>query len=104
VFIAAHGVAVQGTPEWWFCVPEADTHRGNAVWSSRPRVPIVIAFTVLVAGNNPPKPGTAPSLAALAAKLAIGVGLTMIAIRQYRKLGRPKPPKKPPSGRRASTT
>ena len=57
---------------------------------------IVIAFTVLVTGNNPPKPSTAPSLAALAAKLAIGVGLTVIAIRQYRKLGQPKPPKKPP--------
>jgi hypothetical protein len=57
---------------------------------------IVIAFTVLVTGNNPPKPSTAPSLAALAAKLAIGVGLTVIAIRQYKKMGKPKPPKKPP--------
>ena len=38
-FIAANGVAVQGTPEWSFCVPEADTHRGNAAWSSRPGVP-----------------------------------------------------------------
>ena len=34
--------------------------------------------------------------AALAAKLAIGVGLTVIAIRQYKKMGKPKPPKKPP--------
>ena len=57
---------------------------------------IVIAFTVLVTGNNPPKPSTAPSLAALAAKLAIGAGLVVIAIRYYRKLGKPKPPKKPP--------
>jgi hypothetical protein len=57
---------------------------------------IVIAFTVLVTGNNPPKPSTAPSLAALAAKLAIGAGLLVIAIRHYRKLGQPKPPKKPP--------
>jgi hypothetical protein len=57
---------------------------------------IVIAFTVLVTANNPPKPSTAPSLAALAAKLAIGVGLTVIAIRQYRRMGKPKPPKKPP--------
>jgi Sap-like sulfolipid-1-addressing protein len=57
---------------------------------------IVIAFTVLVTGNNPPKPGTAPSLAALAAKLAIGVGLLVIAIRDYRRIGKPKPPKKPP--------
>ncbi len=57
---------------------------------------IVIAFTVLVTDNKPPKPSTAPSLAALAAKLAIGAGLLVIAIRQYRKLGTPKPPKKPP--------
>ncbi|HMD26767.1 MAG TPA: GAP family protein, partial [Streptosporangiaceae bacterium] len=57
---------------------------------------IVIAITVFVTGNNPPKPSTAPSLAALAAKLAIGVGLTVIAIRQYKKMGKPKPPKKPP--------
>jgi hypothetical protein len=57
---------------------------------------IVITFTVLVTGNKPPKPNTAPSLAALAAKLAIGVGLTVIAIRHYRRLGKPKPPKKPP--------
>ena len=57
---------------------------------------IVIAGTVLVTGNNPPKPSTAPTLAALAAKLAIGAGLLVIAIRYYRKLGKPKPPKKPP--------
>ena len=56
---------------------------------------IVIAFTVLVTGNNPPNPSTAPSLAALAAKFAIGVGLTVIAIRQYRKMGKPKPEKDP---------
>jgi hypothetical protein len=57
---------------------------------------IVIAFTVFVTGNKPPKPNTTPSLAALAAKLAIGVALTVIAIRHYQKMGKPKPPKKPP--------
>ena len=57
---------------------------------------IVIAFTILVTGNNPPKPSTAPSLAALAAKLAIGAALLVIALRYYRKLGKPRPPKKPP--------
>jgi threonine/homoserine/homoserine lactone efflux protein len=57
---------------------------------------IVIALTVLVTGNKPPKPSTTPSLAALAAKLAIGTGLLLIAIRQYRKMGKPKPPKKTP--------
>jgi hypothetical protein len=35
---------------------------------------IVIAFTVFITGNKPPQPSTAPSLAALAAKLAIGLG------------------------------
>jgi Sap, sulfolipid-1-addressing protein len=57
---------------------------------------IVIACTILLTQNKPPKPSTAPSLAALAAKLAIGAGLLVIAIRYYRKLGKPKPPKKPP--------
>jgi hypothetical protein len=57
---------------------------------------IVIAVTILVTGNNPPKPSTAPSLAALAAKLAIGAALLVIALRYYRKLGKPRPPKKPP--------
>jgi threonine/homoserine/homoserine lactone efflux protein len=57
---------------------------------------IVVTVTVLATGNNPPKPSTAPSLAALAAKAAIGVVLVTIAIRHIRARGRPKPPKKPP--------
>ena len=57
---------------------------------------IVIAVTVLATGNNPPKQDTAPSLAALAVKIAIGVGLIVIAIRQRRKMHQPKKPKKPP--------
>src|SRR5664279_3257363 len=56
----------------------------------------VIALTILVTGNKPPKPSTAPSLAALAVKILIGVVLLVIAVRQYRRLGRPKPPKDPP--------
>ena len=56
----------------------------------------VVTITVLATGNNPPKPSTAPSLAALAAKVAIGVVLVIIAIRHIRARGRPKPPKKPP--------
>ncbi len=56
----------------------------------------VIALTVLVTGNKPPAPSTAPSLAALAAKIAIGVGLVLIAIRQRRRMGQPKKPKKTP--------
>jgi Sap, sulfolipid-1-addressing protein len=57
---------------------------------------IVVALTVVVTGNKPPKPNTAPSLAALAVKMAIGVALVLIALRQRRRMGKPRPPKKPP--------
>ena len=57
---------------------------------------VVVAVTVLVTGNKPPQPNTAPSLGALAAKMAIGVALVLIAIRQRRRMGKPKPPKKTP--------
>src|SRR5215470_9680815 len=57
---------------------------------------VVVTVTVLATGNNPPKPSTAPSLAALAAKIAIGAVLLVIAVRHIRARGRPKPPKKPP--------
>jgi threonine/homoserine/homoserine lactone efflux protein len=57
---------------------------------------IVVTATVLVTGNKPPKPSTAPSLAALAVKILIGVVLLAIAVRQWRKMGRPKKPKKTP--------
>jgi len=67
---------------------------------------IVIAVTVLVTGNNPPKSNTAPLAGPRsAAKLAIGAGLLVIAIRYYRKLGQPKTAEKsPPDGRPTSTT
>jgi len=57
---------------------------------------IVVTVTVLATGNNPPKPSTAPSLAALAIKIVLGVVLVVIAVRHIRARGRPKPPKKPP--------
>lgn len=57
---------------------------------------VVVTLTVLVTGNKPPKPNTAPSLAALAVKIAIGVALVLIAVRQRRRMGKPRPPKKPP--------
>jgi hypothetical protein len=57
---------------------------------------IVVTVTVVATGNNPPKPNTAPSLADLAVKIAIGVILVAIAVRQRRRLGQPKKPKKPP--------
>jgi len=57
---------------------------------------IVVTVTVLATGNNPPQPNSAPSLAALAVKIAIGVVLVAIAVRHIRRKGHPKPPKKPP--------
>jgi zinc transporter ZupT len=56
----------------------------------------VVTITVLATGNNPPKPKTVPSLAALAVKIAIGVILVVIAVRHRRKMAQPRPPKKPP--------
>jgi hypothetical protein len=57
---------------------------------------VVIAITVLITGNKPPEANTAPSLAALAVKIAIGFVLLVVAERQRRKMGRPKKPKKTP--------
>jgi threonine/homoserine/homoserine lactone efflux protein len=57
---------------------------------------IVVAVTVVATGNNPPKPNTAPSLASLAVKIALGALLLFIGVRRYRRLGQPKKPKKPP--------
>ena len=57
---------------------------------------IVVTITVLATGNNPPKPSTAPSLAALAVKVALGAVLVVIAVRHIRARSKPKPPKKPP--------
>jgi len=57
---------------------------------------IVVTITVLATGNNPPKPSTAPSLAALVVKIVLGAVLVWIAVRHIRARGRPKPPKKPP--------
>jgi hypothetical protein len=57
---------------------------------------IVVAVTVAATGNNPPKPQTAPSLAALAVKALIGAVLVFIGVRRWRKMGQPKEPKNPP--------
>ena len=56
----------------------------------------VIILTVLFTGNKPPKPSTAPSLAAIAVKILIGVALVVIALRRRAKMGQPKKPKKTP--------
>jgi Sap, sulfolipid-1-addressing protein len=56
----------------------------------------VVALTLVFTGNKPPKPNTAPSLAAIAIKILIGVVLVFIALRRRARLGQPKKPKKPP--------
>jgi threonine/homoserine/homoserine lactone efflux protein len=56
----------------------------------------VVAATVLLTGNHPPRNNTAPSVAALIVKIVIGAVLVIIAVRKWRKLGAPKPPKKTP--------
>ena len=52
----------------------------------------VIAAVIVSTGNNPPEPNTVPSDAALAVKLAVGVVLILIAVRQRRRMGQPKKP------------
>jgi hypothetical protein len=56
----------------------------------------VVALTLVFTDNKPPKPNTAPSLAAIAVKMAIGVVLVGIAIRRRSRLGQPKKVKKTP--------
>ena len=56
----------------------------------------VIAITLAATGNSPPKSSTAPSLASLAVRMAIGAVLLVIAARRRRQMGRPKKPKDPP--------
>ena len=53
---------------------------------------VVIAAVVLVTGGKPPAPSTAPSTAALAVKLALGIVLIGFAVRQRRRMGRPRKP------------
>ncbi len=57
---------------------------------------VVVAATLLITGNNPPQPSTAPTLAALAVKLLIGVVLVGIAVRRRRLMSLPKKPKQSP--------
>ena len=57
---------------------------------------VVVTITVLATGGNPPRPATVPSLAALAAKIVLGLILVRIAVKHIRARGKPRPPKKPP--------
>ncbi len=54
---------------------------------------VVIAGVFLATGNQPPTSGSTESTALLAVKLALGVVLILVAVRQHRRRGRPhKPP------------
>jgi threonine/homoserine/homoserine lactone efflux protein len=53
---------------------------------------VVIAAVILVTGGNPPASNTAPSTAALAVKLALGIVLILFGVRQWRRMGRPRNP------------
>jgi threonine/homoserine/homoserine lactone efflux protein len=53
---------------------------------------VVIAAVILSTGGHPPKPKTAPSTAVLAVKLALGIVLILVAVRQRRRVGRPRKP------------
>jgi hypothetical protein len=50
----------------------------------------VIAAVILATGNQPPRPNTAQSKAAIAVKLALGIVLILIAVRKRRQRGRPR--------------
>ena len=65
---------------------------------------IVVTATVLATGNNPPKPSTAPSLASLAVRIALGAVLVVIAIRDIRARGQPSRRRSRRSGRSTWTT
>jgi threonine/homoserine/homoserine lactone efflux protein len=53
---------------------------------------VVVAAVLLTTDGKPPKPQTSPSTAGLAIKLAIGTLLILLAVRQQRRMGRPRKP------------
>jgi hypothetical protein len=52
----------------------------------------VVAAVTLTTQGKPPAPNTAPSTAALAVKLVLGVALVLYAWRQWRRIGTPRKP------------
>ena len=53
---------------------------------------VVVAAVVLTTQGKPPAPNTAPSTAALAVKLALGVALVLYAWLRWRRIGAPRKP------------
>ena len=53
---------------------------------------VVIGAVVALTGGKPPRPQTVPSTAVLAVKLALGIVLILIGLRQRRRAGRSRKP------------
>lgn len=51
---------------------------------------VVIAAVLLLTGGKPPKPNTAPSVAALVIRALLGAVLIWVGLRQRRRMGRPR--------------
>jgi hypothetical protein len=51
---------------------------------------VVIAAVLLLTGGKPPRPNTAPSVAALAIRALLGAVLIWVGLRQRRRMGRPR--------------
>lgn len=50
---------------------------------------VVVAAVLLLTGGKPPRPNTAPSVAALAIRALLGAVLIWVGLRQRRRMGRP---------------
>jgi len=75
---SARPAPVDGIPDRAAVKARREKRRGIRVRLAGASLAIVVTVTVLATGDNPPKPNTAPSLADLAVKIAIGVSLVAI--------------------------
>jgi threonine/homoserine/homoserine lactone efflux protein len=101
LFLTGVAVALDPLPLTAFLIvlpSQGGTRKGAAfVFGWLVSLAVVVTISVAATGNNPPKPETAPTLAALAVKTALGVVLVVIAIRRRREMRtQPRKPKKPP--------
>jgi hypothetical protein len=53
---------------------------------------LIVAVVELATGGNPPRSNSAPTTAGLALKLAVGVALILVGVRQHRRRGRARKP------------
>jgi threonine/homoserine/homoserine lactone efflux protein len=101
LFLTGVAVALDPLPLTAFLIvlpSQGGTRKGAAfVFGWLVSLAVVVTISVAATGNNPPKPQTAPTVAALAVKTALGVVLVVIAIRRRREMRtQPRKPKKPP--------